>query len=226
MGARAVVGWLEGYEQHGDPAQLACRAQLAVLEHFRRPGAFLATAIFVDDPASQSLALAEAAPDLRCEQADMDAFARALRSRDRHRPQATTWAAAALTTSGTAPRRWRAAAACALPLSPGPSLDAEAMLRCHRRETASPATLATFPDAWRCRAGADDVPIAVAARATELSLIPYPLSALSLIPRKNARGAVVYGARGRLSLIPYPVFQKLGANLGAAPGASWDKWEQ
>ena len=80
VGARAVVGWLEGYEQHGDPAQLACRAQLAVLEHFRRPGAFLATAIFVDDPASQSLALAEAAPDLDAN--DVDALARALSLRN------------------------------------------------------------------------------------------------------------------------------------------------
>ena len=174
MGARAVVGWLEGYEQHGDPAQLACRAQLAVLEHFRRPGAFLATAIFVDDPASQSLALAEAAPDLDAH--DVDALARALRSRAVAARVATTWAAAALTTSGTAPRRWRAAAACALPLSPGPSLDAQDAAVTAVKQ-ASPATLATLLDAWRCRAVADDVPRAVAARATELAAVAHAVAA-------------------------------------------------
>ncbi len=173
VGARALVGWLEGYEQHGDPAQLACRAQLAVLEHFRRPGAFLATAIFVDDPASQSLALAEAAPDLDAN--DVDALARALRSRAVAARVATTWAAAALTTSGTAPRRWRAAAACALPLSPGPSLDAQDAAVTSVKQ-ASPATLATLLDAWRCRAVADDVPRAVAARTTELAAVAHAVA--------------------------------------------------
>ena len=193
IGARAVIGWLEGYEQHGDPAALACRAQLAVLDHFRRPGAFLATALWVDDPAAQSLALAEAARAWRVDvdAKDVDALARALRSRAVAARIAATWAAAALGSgSATAPRRWRAAAACALPRSPGPELGS-VDAACTAIGQASPATLAALLDAWRCRALQDGVPRCVAARVTELACVSNAVAASSPGRERNKRNRFV-----------------------------------
>eukprot|EP00629_Pelagomonadales_sp_RCC1024_P000432 CAMPEP_0119260176 /NCGR_PEP_ID=MMETSP1329-20130426/689_1 /TAXON_ID=114041 /ORGANISM="Genus nov. species nov., Strain RCC1024" /LENGTH=527 /DNA_ID=CAMNT_0007259597 /DNA_START=314 /DNA_END=1898 /DNA_ORIENTATION=- len=194
IGANTVDAWLTGFERHADPAALLCHVTLAVLEHFQRPGAFLAYAIWVDNPVARQLALDEALyatvssdngsnPAVRAPTSNLTPLFKAMRQQAAASRLALEWAIVAL--GGSPMRRWRVSVSAALPSAIGPVPTALARAAADTvisaiRHTVTPA-LVTLLHNWCARANAsplvDALPRALRAKVEELAaLAAVPMS--------------------------------------------------